>query len=139
MVLESVTEDVSVNSDFDPEAYYYYLLFWMSQFRTHFGGFLMILVILVILLFVRIAPHPIPFAVFTTGFAGTALEVVLVLGFQIMYGYIYSWMGILISCFLVGLLLGAFYVNRALKDYSKKSLIILEFLIVIIWSAMCSF
>ncbi len=131
MVSESLTEDVAVNSDFDPDAYYYYLLFWMSQFRTHFGGFLVILIILVILLMVRIAPHPIPFAVFTTGFAGTALEVVLILGFQILYGYVYAWVGILITCFLLGLLLGAFYINRTLKNYSKKSLIILEFLIVI--------
>ncbi|MBU7018347.1 MAG: fused MFS/spermidine synthase [Theionarchaea archaeon] len=131
MVLESVTEDVSVNTDFNPEAYYYYLSFWMSQFRTHFGGFLLILITLVILFMVRIAPHPIPFAVFTTGFAGTALEVVLILGFQILYGYVYSWVGILITCFLLGLLLGASYINRALENYSRRSLITLEFFIVI--------
>lgn len=139
MVLQSATEDVDVNSDFNPEAYYYYLLFWMSQFRSHFFGFLVVMAGFVVVLLIKIAPHPVPFAVFTTGFAGTALEVVLVLGFQILYGYMYSQVGVLITAFLVGLVLGAFYVNTTLKRYSKKSLIVLEFLIVIFSFALAVF
>lgn len=131
MVLQSTTEDVDINSDFNPEAYYYYLLFWMSQFRSHFLGFLVIIVGFVVVLLIKIAPHPVPFAVFTTGFAGTALEVVLVLGFQILYGYVYSQVGVLITAFLIGLVLGAFYINTRLKKYSLQSFIVLEFLIVI--------
>lgn len=127
MVSQSTTEDVNVNRDFKPEAYYYYIVFWMSQFRGHFIGFLIVLAVLVVILFVKIAPHPVPFALFTTGFAGTALEVVLLLGFQILYGYVYSQVGVLITCFLIGLVLGAFYVNETLKNYSKRSLLVLEF------------
>jgi spermidine synthase len=130
MVSESVTENVSVNSDFKPEAYYYYIVFWIDQFRGHFLMFLIGLAVLVMILLAKIAPHPVPFAVFTTGFAGTALEVVLVLGFQILYGYVYSQVGVLITSFLVGLLIGAFYVNRTLKRYSKRSLVYLEFLVI---------
>jgi spermidine synthase len=126
MVSESVTEDVNINSDFKPEAYYYYILVWMSQFRSHFFAFLVILVILVAGLLVKVAPHPVPFALVTTGFAGTALEVVLVLGFQILYGYVYSQVGVLITVFLIGLLLGAFYVNKRLEKCSKRSFLFLE-------------
>lgn len=131
MVSQSTTEDVNINSDFKPEAYYYYIVFWMSQFRGHFVSFLIVLAILVVILFLKIAPHPVPFALLTTGFAGTALEVVLILGFQILYGYVYSHIGVLITCFLVGLVAGAFYMNRTLDKYSKRSLIILEFLMFI--------
>ena len=131
MVSESVTEDVRMNTDFKPEAYYYYIVFWISQFRGHFVGFLIILTVLVLFLFLKIGPHPVPFAVFTTGFAGTALEVVLVLGFQILYGYVYSHIGVLITAFLAGLVMGAFYVNRTLEKYSRKSLVALEFILVI--------
>ncbi len=130
MVSQSTTEDVRLNSDFKPEAYYYYLLFWMSQFRGHFVVFLVILAGLVIILLVKIAPDPVPFAVFTTGFAGTALEVVLVLGFQILYGYVYSQVGVLITTFMVGLVVGAFYVNKTGEKYSLRSLVGLEFLLV---------
>lgn len=129
MVLESTTENVSLNSDFRPEAYYYYIVFWMSQFRTHFFGFLVILTLLVLFLLLKIGFHPVPFALFTTGFAGTALEVVLVLGFQVLYGYVYSQVGVLITCFLAGLFVGAYYVNEVKKQYSMKSFIALEFLI----------
>jgi spermidine synthase len=131
MVLESVTEDVSINTDFRPEAYYRYIVFWVSQFRTYFTPFLVGLSVVVILLLVWIAPDPVPFAVFTTGFAGTALEVVLVLGFQILYGYVYSQVGVLITCFLVGLVLGAFFVNRRLKKNFLQSLLIIEGLLCV--------
>jgi spermidine synthase len=126
MVADSATEDVDYNTDFKPEAYYHYMVYWMSQFRSHFLGFLVVLVLLVVVIFVKVAPHPVPFAVFTTGFAGTSLEVVLVLGFQILYGYVYSQVGVLITAFLAGLLLGAFYVNETLEKYSRKSLCLLE-------------
>lgn len=131
MVSDSTTEDVSVNSDFKPKAYYYYLLFWMSQFRGHFVGFLAILAVLVVILLMKIAPDPVPFALFTTGFAGTALELILVLGFQILYGYVYSQVGVLITAFMIGLLVGAFYVLKTLKRYSRRSLVICEMTVVL--------
>ncbi|MBU7013928.1 MAG: fused MFS/spermidine synthase [Theionarchaea archaeon] len=126
MVLASAAENVAENTDFSPHAYYYYLSFWMSQFRSHFLVFLAMVVILVIILSVRIATHPVPLALVTAGFAGTALEVVLVLGFQILYGYVYSHIGILITSFLIGLAGGAFYVNRTPSISQKHYLVILE-------------
>ncbi len=131
MVSQSVTEDVHANADFKPVAYYYYLVYWMSQFRSSFWGFLAGFIIVVVLLILWIAPHPVPFAVFTTGLAGTALEIVLVLGFQILYGYVYSQVGVLITCFMVGLVIGAFHVNKKLEKYSLRSLIVLEFLLFV--------
>lgn len=132
MVSDSATEDVRLNSDFKPEAYYYYLLFWVSQFRGHFVGFLIVLTVLVVILLVKIAPDPVPFALFTTGFAGTSLEVILVLGFQILYGYVYSQVGVLITAFMIGLVVGAFYVNKTLKRYSRRSLVICELAVAIL-------
>lgn len=126
MVSESVTEDVSVNTDFRPEAYYRYLVFWVSQFRSHFAWFMVGLTVIVMGLLLWIAPHPVPFAVFTTGFAGTGLEVVLVLGFQILYGYVYSQVGVLITCFLIGIVLGAFIVNKKINKHSSEFLLIIE-------------
>jgi spermidine synthase len=126
MVQTSAAEHVAENTDFNPQAYLYYLSFWMSQFRSHFLVFLVMVAILVVILAVRIAPHPVPLALVTTGFAGTALEVVLVLGFQILYGYVYSQIGILITSFLVGLIGGAFYINRTPEISRKHYLVIME-------------
>ena len=49
--------------------------------------------------------EPIPFAVFTTGFAGSALEVIILIGFQIIYGFMYYKIGLLITTFMIGLAL----------------------------------
>ncbi len=130
MVTKSI-RDADVNRDFKPEAYHYYLVYWMSQFRDHFYGFLVIMIVLVLGLFLLVAPHSVPFAVFTTGFTGTSLEIVLILGFQILYGYVYSWVGVVVTAFMVGLLVGAFYVN-ARVGHSRRRLVVLEFL-------MCAF
>ncbi len=70
---------------------------------------------------------PIPFAIFTTGFAGASLEVVLLIGFQILYGYVYHKIGVVITAFMLGLAIGSFYMNRKIKQMEKKHLIRIEF------------
>lgn len=131
MVEDSIHEDVQVNSDFHPEAYYHYLVYWMSQFQTSFLGFLAVIALCVVILFVKISPHPVPFALFTTGFTGASLEVVLVLGFQIIYGYVYSQVGVLLTAFMVGLVVGAFSMNQRRETHSFGSLIGIECGIII--------
>lgn len=131
MVEDSIQEEVKPNTDFHPEAYYHFLVHWMSQFQTSFLGFLAIIALCVVVLFLKISPHPLPFALFTTGFTGASLEVVLVLGFQIIYGYIYSQIGILLTAFLTGLMMGAFYINKEKKVQSFRSLIVIECGIII--------
>jgi spermidine synthase len=85
----------------------------------------------VVILFVKISPHPVPFALFTTGFTGASLEVVLVLGFQIIYGYVYSQVGVLLTAFMVGLVVGAFSMNQRRETHSFGSLIGIECGIII--------
>lgn len=43
----------------------------------------------------------------TTGFTGMALEIVLILVFQSLYGYVYSRMGLIAAMFMLGLVVGA--------------------------------
>ena len=50
----------------------------------------------------------------TTGFAGMAVEIVLLYTFQTLYGYVYSMVGLVVGVFMFGLVAGSFLANRRL-------------------------
>lgn len=54
------------------------------------------------------------FLLVTTGFCGMGLEVILLFVFQGIYGYVYSMVGLIVACFMMGLVLGA-VVGRCLS------------------------
>ncbi len=57
--------------------------------------------------------RPVPMVIFVSGFAASALEVVLLLGFQILYGSVYRQLGVIVTVFMAGLAAGAWVVGRA--------------------------
>jgi spermidine synthase len=126
MIENSTSEEVNINADFHPQAYYYYLAHWTSQFHTSFLVFLGVIAFCVVVFFSSISLHPLPFAIFTTGFTGAALEIVLVLGFQVVYGYVYSQVGILITVFMIGLLIGATVISKKKSSHSFRVLLYIE-------------
>ncbi|MHC4398183.1 MAG: fused MFS/spermidine synthase [Planctomycetota bacterium] len=123
-VRSAVSDDAPVNEDFNPILYYYDLLYWMSQFQVSFGILEGGLLVVLVLCLVRI--RPVPLAIFTTGLAASALEVVLLVGFQILYGYVYHQIGVIITMFMVGLGVGSFMMNRMLPGRSRRDLARLE-------------
>ncbi|MEW6442131.1 MAG: hypothetical protein AB1640_14435 [bacterium] len=56
------------------------------------------------------------FAIFTSGLAGMAVEMVGLLSFQSVCGYLYHWLGLLVAGFMAGLAVGAEAMNRRLED-----------------------
>jgi len=121
---KSIIPDVKVNKDFEPIAYYYQLQLWLIQHRFNMTFFLILMLACVgiYLYFIR----PVPFAIFTTGFAAAGLEVVILISFQILYGYVYHNIGIIIACFMLGLAIGSYTMNIMLKKMKKRDLFMLE-------------
>jgi spermidine synthase len=120
---------VPVNRDFSPILYYYHLLYWMSQFQVSFGLLQGGLLLLLVICLVRI--RPVSLAIFTTGLAASALEVVLLVAFQILYGCLYRQVGLIVAMFMLGLGIGSFTMNRLLPKRSRKDLARLEFLVAV--------
>lgn len=120
----ATSEKAAVNKDFSPVLYYYHLLYWMSQFRVRFRVFAAVLLLFFAIYLWRI--RAVPFAIFTTGFAASALEVVLLLGFQILYGYVYNQLGLIVTVFMLGLAVGSFVMNRILPNRTRRDLVKLE-------------
>ena len=123
-VVTSIEEQPrDINLDFVPLAYYYYSLFWMSEFQASPALVLAVAaaaVALAVLALRRISP--VPFAVATSGFAAAGLEVVLLITFQILYGYVYSSIGVIVTSFMFGLAVGAYFMNRKLSRMKRRDM-----------------
>lgn len=60
-------------------------------------------------------------AIGTTGFAGMALELILIFAFQNIYGYIYQKAGFIVAVFMVGLAAGGYSSHTIVKHHKKDS------------------
>jgi len=128
-VRRAVSPSGPINKDFSPVLYYYHLRLWMSQFRLRFGLLegALLLVLFVYLLRIR----PVPLAMFTTGFAASGLEVVLLVAFQVLYGSVYHQVGVIVTMFMLGLGIGSFAMNRWLGRFGPRDLARLEMAVAV--------
>lgn len=123
-VRRAISEEAPVNKDFSPILYYYHLLYWISQFKVSFGLLEAGLALVFLVWIVRV--RPVSLAIFTTGLAASALEVVLLVGFQILYGSLYHQVGLIITMFMLGLGIGSATMNRRLARWNRRDLAKLE-------------
>jgi spermidine synthase len=119
----AIAQPAAANRDFSPVLYYYHLRHWMSQFQTGswllwtlFGVLLCVYLIRLLVLRSTAKDGRGPaFVLFASGFAGSALELVLLLGFQVLCGSVYHQVGVIVTVFMAGLAMGAMMANRTLK------------------------
>jgi spermidine synthase len=99
-----------LNTDFKPIAYLLQGQFWSSQFEYSGWMFGILGAVVLVVLFSRM--NTISAGMFTAGFSISSIEVVILIAFQIVYGYVYAVLGILIACFMTGLAVGAYLRRR---------------------------
>jgi spermidine synthase len=119
-VRRALSDKVPINEDFNPILYFYHLRYWISQFSFRFG--LLEAGLLLILLIYLARLRGVALVIFSGGFAASALEVVLLLGFQIIYGCVYHQVGLIVAMFMLGLAAGSLAMNRFLPRCGKKHL-----------------
>jgi spermidine synthase len=110
-IARATAQPAAVNQDFSPVLYYYHLRHWMSQFKIGFGALQSLLLVLLCVYLLRLRGPA--FVLFASGFAGSALEVVLLLAFQVLCGSVYHQLGVIVTVFMAGLALGALLMNRS--------------------------
>jgi spermidine synthase len=127
------------NLDFRPASYYTLLQYWLSKFQNSLLLPILIAGTIIILIIALIAQTPKmtqPLALSLSGFSGLGLEIVILLAFQVIYGFVYQQLGIIITAFLFGTALGGFWSVRNSIKAEKLffgldiSLAILSFLFV---------
>jgi spermidine synthase len=121
---------VGINTDLRPICYFYDIVLWSAQYSPFLKDlflhlqhlrvawiFLLIAAITLILLWraSKSSSPPLLWAVAVTGFSQIALEIVLILAFQIIYGYLYYSIGMIITAFMIGLALGSWLITAAME------------------------
>jgi spermidine synthase len=125
----AISSVAPVNEDFSPILYYCHLRYWMSQFEVRFGLLEGLLAALLVIYLVRL--RPVPLVVFCGGFAASALEVVLLLAFQVLFGSLYYQVGLIVTMFMLGLVIGATLIGRWLVGWGRPHLAALAIAIAV--------
>jgi spermidine synthase len=157
-----------IDDDLRPISYFYNSILWSKQFKSfekpvllylyHIpsGWFIgsVIWIFFLIFLLLRLRKAAITnltlTTIFVAGFTSIFVEIIIVLSFQIFYGYLYSLVGLIFTLFMLGLTGGALLGQRAASrgKISFKKLIIIQllqvtftmiFLIIILWVPLRKF
>lgn len=120
----------AINRDFRPLAYYYDMVLWSSFFKYSLKNVFksasprniyIVSVLLFIFLLIPVGlrktrrkfPNwPILLCVATTGFAEISFQIIILISFQVLYGYVYYKLGIILTSFMIGLIFGGLWINR---------------------------
>ncbi len=128
-----------INRDMAPIALYYMQAFWNKQFSPalmSFFGRLRVfnMPMAAAIIFFGLVPFLLIFrkkpeklrdfsmlsCIASTGFAGMLLNLILIFAFQVYYGYIYQWIGVLVAVFMAGAAMGSFMMTRWIKTAEKS-------------------
>jgi len=104
-LFSTLRNDLDPNTDFHPRAFFWEIRLWLSYFKWDTRILIMILVLIAALLLVNM--RCITAAMFTAGFAGAGMEFIIIFMFQVLYGYLYLMIGIVITAIMAGIAIGA--------------------------------
>jgi len=151
MTREKVTTGKkAINQDLSPISYFYNSVLWSTQFKgiekavfTFFSSLrsfwlldfpLILFIFLLIILWLKGKKSSfflVPLAVM--GFTTIVAEIIVIISFQTLYGYLYQRIALLLTSFMVGLFLGSFRGKKRKKfDLSQMLAIQAGFLLLIL-------
>jgi len=138
------TASVRFNSDLAPICYYYDLALWLSRFYPNLRGvfesaslvnlwWVTVPLALVLLLVRWRRSWAVPAAIASLGLVQMVLELVILFAFQVLHGYLYAEVSLIITAFMAGLALGGTTSNnlRFSKKTARRALIKVQFAVVI--------
>ena len=102
----------------------------MSHFR--FNYWILGAVALVLLSFILARMNTVNLGLFTTGFTSSSIELLIIISFQIIYGFVYHITGIIITIFMAGLALGATWQEKIFKKTNLENYRKFQFSIALI-------
>jgi spermidine synthase len=129
----------SPNRDFQPSAVFHQItyenLMLAPSLKPIFAGvlkisfpaaalFVVLICCMVFLAGRKSARVALPFALTTTGFACMVTELMLIFGFQVVYGYVFYEIAILITAFMTGIAAGSLFVTSLLRVRRQLQLFI---------------
>ena len=127
-------EGAGINKDLRPICYFYDIVLWSAQYTPILKRWflwmlglrvewLFFLIAAITLLFLwrgrKSTSAPLLWAVAVTGFSEIAIEIILILCFQIIYGYLYYKIGMIITAYMIGLALGGWMITAVMGRITR--------------------
>ena len=117
-ITEALDKTGRINTDLRPRAYFIQLNYWLSHFKGNLW-YMGIMVVMLALLGLTVS-NKINKALFISGFSGASMTFILIVCFQVLYGYVYQMTGVLITMFMGGLAMGSLVLPRILTPIIKR-------------------
>ena len=144
-ILEAA-EGTRINRDLTPSCYFYDIIHWSAQYtprlkkiflfigRIQLRWYILMVAILTALFFglarrkaqEKALKPTLLYACFVTGYSEMTLNVLLILVFQILYGYVYYKIAILITAYMIGLILGTWHITPFVERTRKPLRILMS-------------
>ena len=133
-------QNTRINTDFKPIGYLYHTILWISFFDAtrnllpYIGKINLGIFILIAFAFFMIAllaqkltraslKFPVLISMAGTGMSQICFQVIIILAFQFIYGYMYYQIGFILTSFMIGLTIGSFFITKITeKIEDEKSL-----------------
>ncbi len=126
----------SLNRDFKPITYYFDIILWSTHFSPLMAKVLSglkesqlwwIILGSVFLIGIVISrrqnpfPKMVLFTLATTGFSEISFQILVIVAFQIIFGFLYYRIGFIFTTFMIGLTVGSMVITRVLKRLTLPS------------------
>jgi spermidine synthase len=143
-------EPVRLNRDLWPICYFYDMVLWLSKFYTNLRGlfyaasllslwWLTIPLLTLLVIVWRFRGVSVPAVVALTGFSGMAVEVIILLAFQALKGYVYQEVALITAAFMAGAASGAAAMNVMQAKLLQRSRLRPRYLFVLLQAAITLF
>ena len=136
-------KNAQINTDFKPIGYLYHAILWISFFdatrnflpyidKINIGifilaGFALLLLALLAQKLTRASlKFPVLISIGATGMSQICFQVIILLAFQFIYGYMYHQIGFILASFMIGLALGSFLIMSFMEKIEDEKAVYIK-------------
>jgi len=130
------------NSDLSPLAYFIQIRHWIrksgtSNITTVFIA--SVLACLMVLLVFILRKRKVALGVFSSSFAGASAEFLLLFLFQVSFGYVYRMLGVIVACYMGGLMAGSMIRAGGNAKKLKHAYFLVQLVLIVLILAVPAF
>jgi spermidine synthase len=133
-VMRTLDKNAPLNRDFAPVAQFRQLAYWLASFREN--AWISSVGVALLLGLIVSRTTPVGFCVLVDGFTASSVEIILIIAFQVLYGYVFEAVGLLIALFMAGLAIGSYLGRRLFRAEPVQGFIAVQFSLVLFCLAL---
>ncbi len=135
-IMKDLLREAPVNSDLKPYVFSLFQKHWLDQFRINYRIIPVSLAVLIVMGFLFLGP--LNLGLFAGGFTASSIEFLLLIWFQVIYGFLYQMTGVIFAVFMTGLAIGSFYRLHIYKNNTFKGFLNIQASIAVFSATLAS-